>query len=115
MLTDESKRHRRRATTVGIHITTTSWALEFVTSLIVLSFKVLDIDDMETKFILFEVANFCAFVIIPITYISNTEITKEYLRSIGWYISFIDRLRPNKVNPQQVDGIEMNILPNAAA
>ena len=115
MLTDDAKRYRHRATTISIHITATSWALEFVTGLIVLSFKALIIEEMETKFILFEVANFCAFVIIPVTYIFNTEATKEYLKSIGCYTSCIDGLQPNRVNPQQDDDIEMNVLPNAEA
>ena len=115
MLSDDTKRCRYRATTVSIHITATSWALEFITGLIVLSFKALAIESLETKFILFEVGNFCGFVIIPVTYIFNTETTKEYLKSIGWYISCIDRLRPNKINPQQNNDMEMNVLPNADA
>ena len=115
MLSDDSKRNRHRATTVSIHITAASWALEFVVSLIVLSLRNLDIDEVETKFILFEVANLFAFVIIPLTYISNTETVKEYFKSIGWYISFIDRMRSNKVSPQQNDNIAMDVLPNAAA
>ena len=52
-------------------------------------------------------------MIIPVTYIFNTEATKEYLKSIGCYISCIDRLQPNRINPQQDDDIEMNVLPNA--
>ena len=113
MLSEESKKNRHRATTISIHITAASWALEIGTSLIVLSLKNLDIDEVETKFILFEVGNLCAFVIIPLTYISNTEIVKEHVKSIGWYISFIDRMRSNKVSPQQNENIAMDVLPNA--
>ena len=48
------------------------------------------------------------FVIIPASYIFNTEVVKSYLLSSRRYMTFIDIFRPNKIHPIANERIQMN-------
>ena len=51
------------------------------------------------------------FVIIPISYISNTEAVKSYLLTTRCCTTFVDIFRSNKINPVTNEGVEMNLSP----
>ena len=42
----------------------------------------------------------------------NTDNIKDYLKTVGWCNSFIDRFRSNKVSPIQNESMVMNERPN---
>ena len=52
----------------------------------------------------------CCFLLIPSSYICNTEKVKEYINSIGWYISIIDRYRTNVIESSINENIEMGAV-----
>ena len=108
LLTDESKRKRFRRRAVNLQTTITSWLLEATTNCTAWivywfygDFRIIMWSDI-----------ICCFVLIPSSYIFNTDGFKSYLLVSQWYTSFIDRFRPNRVHPVQNEGIEIGIPRN---
>ena len=113
MLSETSKQKRHRATTISIHITATTWLIEFIGGLGLIAVRFLDtVANKAGTFVLFEVWWFLATVLIPSMYVCNTDNIKDYLKTVGWYNTFIDRFRSNKVCPIQNESIVMNERPN---
>ena len=113
MLSEASKQRRHRSTTISLHITATTWLIELISNSILMALRFLD-DEVTRNWllVLFEVWWFQTTVLIPAMYVCNTENVKDYLKTIGWYNSIIDRCRSNKVSPMQNENIEMNAIPN---
>ena len=113
MLSEASKQKRHRSTTISIHITATTWLIEFIGNSILMAIRFLDNEgNRNGMFVLFEVWWFNTTVLIPAMYVCNTDNVKDYLKTIGWYNSIIDRFRSNKVSPMQNENIVMNAIPN---
>ena len=110
MLSEDSLRKRHRATVISIHITLTSWLLEFVSNWFIVLLGCLGVQNNTLKFIMLVLDTFCCFILIPASYICNTEKVKEYINSIGWYTSFIDQFRSRIFKPIQNENIEMRIV-----
>ena len=113
MLSETSKQKRHRSTTISIHITAATWLIEFIGNSILIAIRFRNTEaNMNGNFVLFEVWWFHTAVLIPAMYVCNTDNVKDYLKTIGWYNSFIDRFRSTKVSPTQNENIEMNVIPN---
>ena len=113
MLSEASKQKRHRATTISIHITAATWLIELIGNLVLMAVRLLDTDANKAgMFALFEVWWFHTTVLIPSMYVCNTDNIKDYLKTVGWYNSFIDRFRSYKVGPIQNEGMVMNEMPN---
>ena len=112
MLSETSKQKRYRSTTISIHITATTWLIELISGLGLIAVRFLDtVANKAGTFVLFEVWWFLATVLIPSMYVCNTDNIKDYLKTVGWYNTFIDRFRSNKVSPIQNESMEMNERP----
>ena len=113
MLSETSKQKRHRSTTISIHITAATWLIEFIGNSILIAIRFRNTEaNMNGNFVLFEVWWFHTAVLIPAMYVCNTDNVKDYLKTIGWYNSFIDRFRSTKVSPIQNENIVMNVIPN---
>ena len=99
MLSEDAKRKRHRWQIISIHITATTWILEFFGSSMLLALKFLNHESQVGNVILLEIWLVHTTVLIPALYVCNTDNCKDYLKSIGWYNAFIDRFRSNKVKP----------------
>ena len=111
MLSEDSLRKRHRATVISIHITLTSWFLEFVSNWFIVLLGCLGVQNNTIKFLVLVMDTFCCYILIPASYICNTEKVKEYINSIGWYMSFIDQFRSRFFKPIQNENMEMRIMP----
>ena len=112
MLSEDSLRKRYRAKVISIHVTLTSWFLEFVSNWFIIFLSLFSVQIESIKFVMLVMDTFSCFILIPASYICNTEKVKEYINSIGWYMTLIDKFRSNAVNPIQDQNIEMAVLPN---
>ena len=111
MLSEDSLRTRHRAKVISIHITLTSWLLEFVSNWFTIFLGLFSVQIKSIKFLMLVMNTFSCFILIPASYICSTEKVKEYINSIGWYMTFIDKFRSNTVNPIQDQNIQMDGLP----
>ena len=113
MLSETSKQKRHCSTTISIHITAATWLIEFIGNSILIAIRFRNTESsMNGMFVLFEVWWFHTAVLIPAMYVCNTDNVKDYLKTIGWYNSFIDRFRSTKVSPIQNENIVMNVIQN---
>ena len=113
MLSEASKQKRHRSTTISIHITAATWLIELIGNLILMAVRLLDTDANKAgMFALFEVWWFHTTVLIPSMYVCNTDNIKDYLKTVGWYNTLIDRFRSNKIIPIKNEGMVMNEMPN---
>ena len=112
MLSEDSLRKRHRAKVISIHITLTSWLLEFLSNWFIIFLSLFSVQIQSIKFVMLVMDTFSCFILIPASYICNTEKVKEYINSIEWYMTLIDKFRSNAVNPIQDQNIEIDVLPN---
>ena len=110
MLSETSKRRRHRATVISIHITFTSWILEFLCNWCIILLLLVGVQNGAIKFLILVLDTGCCFILIPASYVCNTEKVKEYINSIGWYISLIDKSRSNAIQPSLHQNIEMGAI-----
>ena len=117
LLSDESKRKRYRRYAVSIQNTIISWLLEFATNLMILIvwfLGVVESGNRRTIETIMYLDAICCFVLIPSSYIVNTNDFKSYLLASQCYVSFIDRFRSNRVNPVKNEKIQMGVMSNHA-
>ena len=84
MLSDEAKINRNRRNTINIHMTCLSWLLEFIAGIIFLVCAWVYKDLTEAYLYLLFIDNALIFVIIPSSYILNTEVIKDFIVKNGW-------------------------------
>ena len=106
-LDDDSKRKRYRTNAINIQITSTSWCLELISNTVILSWYFVATDNRDTNTALIWIDTILCFVVVPASYIANTEVAKAYFLASGWYMLLIDRFRSNKINPVSLEEIEM--------
>ena len=115
-LSEEVRTRRRRRYTISIKMTITSWSLELVTGAIslvnTLIFGHYDSLEIATQ-ILVAVHVFLYFVVIPSSYLLNTEVTKDRIVEKGWTNAIPRERRNNRVAPlaneeTKSTSIEMN-------
>ena len=109
---ESSKQKRCRKNAINLQITATSWCLELISNVIVLVWWFLAIEHRSTIIILLWIDGIMCFIIIPASYISNTEVVKSNLPSSRWYMTFVNIFRSNKIHPVAIERIQMNHLPN---
>ena len=73
--------------------------LEFVSNLVIFIVVQLGIESKPVTISMMWLDTIVCFVLIPSTYIANTEVSKAYFLASAWYTSFIDRFRSNNANP----------------
>ena len=83
-------------------MTALSWAIEFVTGLLCMIQLVrFDVQEQIHKSATFYAAMslstiFLSFIVIPITYLLNTEVCKAVVIARGWWSSFLTLVVPNR-------------------
>ena len=88
ILSDESKKMRRRTNLINIKITFLSWIFEFISGIFVLVLGLLRENghiSIKTFHSLYYIDIFLYFVIIPCTYVLNREVTKRIILMESWY------------------------------
>ena len=104
-LSEESIRKRRRRNTIGIQITVISWLLEFFAGIINVSRYWMmqndqDSDWTDRLFALFD--TFVFLILIPGSYLLNSEAIKLFIHAKGWTMFIVTRLqRTNDVNQNE--------------
>ena len=102
LLSEESRVKRNRTKTINLQMTALSWAIEFVTGLLCMIQLVrFDVQEQIHKSATFYAAMslstiFLSFIVIPITYLLNTEVCKAVVVARGWWSSFLTLVVPNR-------------------
>ena len=112
MLSDNSKRIRNRATAINMHITFTTWFIELIGNATILIVRLLSTKTKILEFIIIKLYWFNSLILIPSLYVCNTEKVKDYLKTIDWYNTLLDKLRSNKIQPSQAQNIKMHCISN---
>ena len=114
MLSEDSKRSRKRLEIVGLQTNVLAWAVEFVTGLIMLLNFLLGIDVDNNLFRIFlpvDITLCC--VVIPCCYVFKTQIFRSKIYNMGWNKIFFGASihRKGRVSPGQE--LQMHELPTA--
>ena len=115
ILSEESKTKRFRRKAVSIQTTFVSWILEAISGVCVLlwytgGFSI--VSNSNTVQYLAGLDCILCFIVIPSTYVANTDAAKKYFLSSGVCISILDAFRFNQPNQAGNEVIEMNPFPN---
>ena len=104
-LSEESKTKRRRTKTINLQMTAISWALEFITGILAIALMYFSFAN-EFAIVFLSLTDVCMnFVVIPSSYIFNTEEVKQYIIAEGWRKWFNKSFRSNRVTPPTNDGL----------
>ena len=121
-LSEESRIKRHRKTTINLQMTVISWSLEFVaglTSLIMLVRYLLPAGNLvidsysQTRYFIILLPMFLNFIIIPSSYLLNTEICKTFIIAQGWCKWFTNIFSIETITPSPNAGQEENRNPVA--
>ena len=111
-LSEESKIKRHRTKTINLQMTFISWLLEFVaglSSLLILASHLSParhfIIDSYGRLLLFFFPVFLNFIMIPSSYLLNTEICKTFIIAQGWWKWFKNIVSPESTTPPQNAGL----------
>ena len=102
LLSEESRIKRHRTKTINLQMTALSWAIEFVTGLLcMIQLVLVDVQEPIHKSATFYAAMslstiFLSFIVIPFTYLLNTEVCKAVVIARGWWSSFLNLVVPNR-------------------
>ena len=106
ILSEESKARRSRRNRISIHTSLISWAMEFVTGIVVMIAYLGAIMDGDSYFWInwyLPVDMLLCSVLIPCTYVVKTESFKNLIFNSGWLNSIRNQfgLKSNQVVPQE--------------
>ena len=112
-LSDDYRKRRHRRYTISLQMTVTSWSLELVTGIIALGntlfFSHHEIFNTTTQILVFTHV-FLYFVVIPGSYLLNTEVSKNLIVEQGWGKILPFHRSRNRVAPAPDEDIEMNSI-----
>ena len=98
LLNDIARRKRKKKLSVSIQISALTWILEFFTGVLMLiSFLIPYNVTLLSHLGFFDII--LSFVLIPATYILNTEVIKALFIQNGWFRSFRSFIVSNRVQP----------------
>ena len=100
ILSEKVRTRRQRRKTINIQMTIISWLIEFIAGIGNLAIYFLyDENDIVALFAMFTI--FVNFVVIPGTYILNTEACKRFIIEQGWIVSLSRMCNSTRVSPLQ--------------
>ena len=111
LLSEESRIKRNRQKTINIQMTFISWLLEFVAGFVG-GLQISVHMDPTIIFFIILIFVFLNFIMIPSTYLLNTQICKSIILAQGWWKSARTFLCPNRVGSPQNDVQQENRNPN---
>ena len=119
-LSEESKIKRHRTKTINLHMAIVSWSIEFVgglSSLLIFAIHLSPalhfILDSYGRVFLYFLPLFCNFIMIPTSYLLNTEIRKTFIIAQGWWKWFKNIFSLESTTPSQNAGHDQNKNPVA--
>ena len=114
VLSETSKQKRRRRNVINLQMTIIAWSLEFVTGLVNLLIGVKTSNpESNVDFIacMVIIDGFLNFIIIPSSYILNSDVLKTAIIASGWFQFFRQLILSNKVEPLQKDDNQQENAP----
>ena len=108
LLSEEARIKRYRKKTINIQMTCISWSLEFVSGLIGMLQLVTQMKSASIFLPLAVFSTLLNFIIIPTTYLLNTELCKAFIFAQGWWKAFRILVSSNRVAPSQNSQEEQN-------
>ena len=114
VLSAQSKHARKRARDIGIRISLIAWSIEFISGGLIILDETLGISKNGTLYMITAAIDllFCS-ILIPCTYIINSEKVKHRVITEGWRRSLKRALPFGRNRVSHVEVLNMDILPNA--
>ena len=114
LLSETSKQKRRRRNVINLQMTIIAWSLEFMTGLVNLLIGVKTSNpesnvDFITCMVIID--GFLNFIIIPSSYILNSDVLKTAIIASGWFQFFRQLIISIKVQPLQNDDNQQENAP----
>ena len=113
-MSDAAKIKRTRRNTINIQMSFLSWSLEFIAGIIFLVSDLVYKDITELYLYLLFIDNTLTFVIIPSSYILNTEVIKDFIIANGWSKPIRTLFPSRKIGQAPNNNNELQANPNAA-
>ena len=109
ILSDDSKIKRRRQKAINLQMTMIAWGLEFITGILAFTIRHFNLKDggILSGLILLDVG--LNFIVIPSSYILNTEVVKDSIIAKGWCKCFNNSHRSTRVEPARNEDLEAPI------
>ena len=118
-LSDDARIKRGRTRTVNLQMTFISWSLEFISGIITMAFIYIihhGIYDNISKHVLLALDICINSIVIPGSYLLNSEVNKSLIVAGGWYRAIRNLLLPARHNQIQPEPpIELNVIPRPIA
>ena len=112
-LSDDYRMIRRRKYTISIQMTFTSWTLEAISGIFVLVITLFFAYDASLEIatqVFIAIHVFLYFIVIPGSYLLNTEVYKNVIFKKGWSIVFPCRKRRRQVAPETNEEAQLNVV-----
>ena len=113
-MSESYRKRRQRRYTISIQMTMTSWSLEFLSGIIALVNTLIfghdDSLEIVTQVLVF-IHVFLYFIVIPGSYLLNTEDYKNSIVEKGWGNILSCCLHHKRVVPAQNENLELIVLP----
>ena len=115
-MSEDTRMRRQRRYTISIQMTVTSWSLELISGIITLINAFIFAHDTSKEIstqVLVAIHVFLYFVVIPGTYLLNTEVYKSQIFDKGWRTVLPNRKSRQRIAPEPIEQVEMNVIRHA--
>ena len=108
LLSEDARNRRHRTQAINLQMVVIAWSLEFISGLLVMVFWFF-VDDKNDQLALILIDILLRFVIIPGSYLLNTEVSKALVVAEGWWKSIRVSFSSNKIQPINNQDVEIKM------
>ena len=108
LLSEDSRARRSKRQVINLQMAVIAWSLEFISGLLLLIYWFLS-EDKNHQLALIMIDILLRFIVIPGSYLLNTEVNKALIVAEGWWKSLRTTFRSNKVQPSNNQNQQNNL------
>ena len=108
LLSEDSRARRSKRQVINLQMAVIAWSLEFISGLLLLIYWFLS-EDKNHQLALIMIDILLRFIVIPGSYLLNTEVNKALIVAEGWWKSLRTTFRSNKIQPSNNQNQQNNL------
>ena len=108
LLSKDSRARRSKRQVINLQMAVIAWSLEFISGLLLLIYWFLS-EDKNHQLALIMIDILLRFIVIPGSYLLNTEVNKALIVAEGWWKSLRTTFRSNKIQPSNNQNQQNNL------
>ena len=108
LLSKDSRARRSKRQVINLQMAVIAWSLEFISGLLLLIYWFLS-EDKNHQLALIMTDILLRFIVIPGSYLLNTEVNKALIVAEGWWKSLRTTFRSNKIQPSNNQNQQNNL------